>query len=112
VTNDEPSPGQRDWQFCNKCHCLWWPNAGLGRCPAGGGHDSTNSWLFKLASPGSGVSAQDNWRYCNRCHSLWWAGSGHGFCIAGREQWHESLNPPSFNFVLPNVPEPPPPIIH
>src|SRR5262245_12133217 len=51
ATNDESLPGQRDWQFCNKCKALWWPNAGLGHCPAGGGHDSTNSWLFKLASP-------------------------------------------------------------
>jgi len=111
VTNDEPFPGQPDWQFCNKCHALWWPKAGVGRCPAGGGHDSTNSWLFKLATAGGGVSGQNNWRYCNLCHSLWWAGSGPGFCIVGRERGHEALNPPSFDFVLPAIAEPPPPIV-
>jgi len=73
IALDPPAIIQDNWRWCNTCQGLFYAgNPTTGACPAGGGHDYSNSADYVLSfSPGGG---QDNWRWCNTCQGLFYAG--------------------------------------
>jgi hypothetical protein len=72
---------QAGWRWCGKCQGMVFSGHGAGRCPAGAGHDSTDSgWYVALVEPGSG---QQGWRCCRKCEGMFFAAGGTGACPAG-----------------------------
>jgi hypothetical protein len=78
---------QNNWRWCKKCQSLWFAgSAGAGACPAGKGHDQSESGNYVLAVEDPTAPGQNNWRWCNKCQALTFAGGGIvGRCPAGGE---------------------------
>jgi Polyglycine hydrolase-like, structural repeat len=75
-------PGQSNWRWCRKCEGLAFGGQGVGVCPAGGGHDYSQSRDYTVPHNADGVG-QENWRWCGKCQVLAFAGHGTGPCSAG-----------------------------
>ena len=95
-----------EFRYCVRC-------AGLTQrlldwvCPAGGNHDLSLGWTFRLPVGGYSMPYQDNWRVCIGCHNLYWEGNNDpdGKC-AGRNG-SEHLGGDRNYCVPANVGEPP-----
>jgi hypothetical protein len=65
-------PTQPGWRWCRKCQGMFFAgNPTTGACPAGGGHDPSQSGAYRLPHnnpPRTGW--QDGWRWCRRCQGL------------------------------------------
>jgi hypothetical protein len=73
---------QNGWRWCKKCAQLNF--AAAHACPAGGGHDLSESGSYALRFTGPGVSGQAGWCYCRKCHQLAFGGGATaGKCTAG-----------------------------
>jgi hypothetical protein len=46
----EPSPAMLNWRWCRKCEAMFQQTAGIGLCPKGGLHDSSQSGNYLLHS--------------------------------------------------------------
>jgi len=81
-------PVQQNWRWCRKCEGAFYAGGSIGRCPAGGVHDSLGSgyYLMRFASPG-----QANWRRCRKCEGIFFNGnSTAGRCpVGGTGAGHE-----------------------
>ena len=88
---------QEDWASCSKCQGLFFaPFRGV--CPAGGQHDSSNSFRYEVSyavSPSN--SMQTGWASCPRCQGMHFAGfATKGVCPAGGQ--HTETN--SFAYAM------------
>ena len=84
-------PGhQLGLQYCKKCFGLGFSPGSSQMCQAGGPHDYTNSWTFKIPNhTTTQANAQHGWRWCNECQGLTFvARSKIGRCPAGGEHDH------------------------
>lgn len=80
---------QEGWRWCKKCEGLWFAGGGAdrkGKCPAGDGHDDSDSGKYTLAHDDDAAAGQAGWRWCKKCEGLWFADGGaerKGKCPAG-----------------------------
>ena len=79
---------QGGWRWCKKCEGLWFADGGAdrkGKCPAGEGHDTTDSGKYSLAHNDDDAAGQGGWRWCKKCEGLWFADAPDrkGKCPAG-----------------------------
>jgi hypothetical protein len=76
------------WSWCDRCQALFYGVPGaMGKCPAGGVHDSQRSpnyfMLFVDEDP-SGLNQQPFWRMCENCRVLFYGpGAASSSCPAG-----------------------------
>jgi hypothetical protein len=82
LLNVTPGSGQQDnWRWCSKCSGLAFAGNGTsGACPAGAGHDLSQSASYVLALSGSG---EPGWRWCSKCQGLSLNSGLPGNCPAG-----------------------------
>lgn len=86
---NSPEPGQRSWKWCKKCQGLFFAGNSPGSCPAGGGHDDSESTDYYVLTADAAVSQQiwqANWQFCSRCHGMFYPQNGgvnpNGVCPA------------------------------
>ena len=89
---------QTNWRWCQKCQSLWFAaNASTGACPAGKGHDQSESGNYVIVVNDPTAPGQNNWQWCNKCQALTYVGNGvAGRCPSGGEHDHNG----SGNYVL------------
>jgi Gametolysin peptidase M11 len=73
--------GQNNWRWCDKCQGLVY--AGSAVCPAGGVHDHSQSFNYRLALGDPGFGGQHGWRWCRKCQGLAFLDGAPGPCPAG-----------------------------
>jgi hypothetical protein len=78
--------GQNYWRWCDKCQGLNY--AGSAICPAGGVHDHSASFNYKLAINDPGFAGQHSWRWCRKCQGLGFLSGSPGPCPAGGTHDH------------------------
>jgi hypothetical protein len=78
--------GQNYWRWCDKCQGLNY--AGWSICPAGGVHDHSSTFNYKLAINDPGFAGQHGWRWCGKCQGLAFLSSSPGPCPAGGAHDH------------------------
>jgi hypothetical protein len=108
IPHDVPdSVGQLGWRFCDKCFGMFFngnpPNTSLtGHCPAGGGHDGSNSWPFAIPHNVSEPTGQPDWAFCGKCNGLFFNGDPNqkGSCPGGGAPGHDGTN--SWPFAVPH----------
>jgi hypothetical protein len=84
VENKSAATYQDGWCYCSKCMNFHFGGAGGGKCQAGGAHDKSASYNYKIPhTTAPGHKAQENWRWCKNCHSLVFGGAGGGNCPNG-----------------------------
>lgn len=84
-----PPRPQEDWRYCRKCQGLAFLGQGLGRCPADGEHDFSESGRYTLVRDGAG---QGDWRWCRKCQGLFFHGNNSfGRCPAGGRHATDAL---------------------
>ncbi|HEX8366854.1 MAG TPA: hypothetical protein VF603_16360 [Allosphingosinicella sp.] len=82
---------QEGWRWCRKCQGMFYGRAsasagGLGRCPAGGAHDPSQSGHYYQRIGGDIANVQQGgWSWCSKCMGLFYsrASAGMGRCPAG-----------------------------
>jgi hypothetical protein len=66
---------QGEWRFCSRCMQLFFAGRSRpGVCPAGGGHDASQSGDYSLNVGVPTDPGQHNWRFCSKCFALFFAG--------------------------------------
>lgn len=81
--SDTRTNAQLGWRWYRKCQGMVFAGNGAGRCPAGGGHDTSGSGSYVgLVEPNRG---QTGWRWCRKCAGMYFARSTNGACPAGGE---------------------------
>jgi hypothetical protein len=91
---------QRDWRWCHRCEGLFFAGhrPSLGRCPADGSHEESESGEYGAILGGESAPAgqlpqpslkpisaqQGDWKWCHNCEGLFFAGhQSQGQCPAG-----------------------------
>jgi RNA polymerase subunit RPABC4/transcription elongation factor Spt4 len=74
---------QSDWRWCHKCQGLFFAGNPGSVCPAGGPHEKTVSWDYRLVVNSSRAAGQSDWRWCHKCQGLFFAGNPGSVCPAG-----------------------------
>ena len=78
-------PGQPNWRWCDKCQALVYAgNPDPGACPAGGTHETSQSYNYFLGSGNADITHQASWAWCAKCQGMvFTAGGTPGACPAG-----------------------------
>lgn len=95
---------QGEWTNCQRCLAVFFD--GIGACPAGGVHDTSQSSDYFLVHDIDWAPGQTGWRWCARCYGLAYLdpGRGPGRCVAGGRHDHNASGAYSLEFVKPHAP--------
>ncbi|WP_174297413.1 hypothetical protein [Sphingomonas bacterium] len=94
AVNDPSANGQGGWGWCKKCQGMGFeqrlstasPQPPIrrqdgkswslfqGACPAGGGHDMSDSGSYVISTADPNARGQQNWSWCQKCNILHYTG--------------------------------------
>jgi hypothetical protein len=107
---------QNQWWWCRNCNGLFYSASGAatGRCPFGGIHDPTGSWMYETPfvteqdAVAEEEQAQQPWRWCSWCTGLFWGkGQASSHCPGNLESFAPNICGPhngsdgSYTYLLP-----------
>ena len=78
VMNAPSAAGEHGWHWCRKCRGLYWaPSQGneihpYHQCPAGAGHDGSQSAEYSLIMDNPTGPGQYGWQWCGKCYGLFY----------------------------------------
>jgi hypothetical protein len=75
------SIGQNNWKWCSKCQGLHYSGGAI--CSAGGIHDHSDSFNYKLVMDDPGFPGQHSWHWCSKCQQLVNGNGASAPCSAG-----------------------------
>jgi len=98
---------QSGWRWCRKCEGMFYVlNGTTGICPAGQGHDPTQSASYLVPFFSEATGTQREWKWCRKCQALFFAGTpGQTSCPAGGGHDGSQSGPYSVYFT-PKTPSP------